>query len=193
MKRSTLLVSALVLAIAWPSVAMADDPASFAIHGPAGTYQVVAPGPVTIEYLANAIVIRWGDVPTPIPPAPDPIPTPTPTPTPDPPAPFPSPDGLRVLMVYETNDLASYPPDQKNVMYDKTFRDYLTKTCVEWRVYDKDTDISSGSEPIKTAMTLPRESLPWIVISNGKTGYSGPIPGNADLAQKLVAKYEVTK
>ena len=70
-----------------------------------------------------------------------PRPTPTPTPAPLPPAPIPV-EGLRVLIVFETADLAKLPSGQQAILYGQTFRDYLDSVCVlgsdnkthEWQI-----------------------------------------------------------
>ncbi len=54
---------------------------------------------------------------------------------------------------------------------------------------DKDTDVSSLAAHWQAAMKRPRGSLPWIVVSNGTTGYEGPLPANLDATTALVLKY----
>jgi hypothetical protein len=130
--------------------------------------------------------------PGPVPPAPTPVP---PGPTPIPP-PIPGP-GLRVLVVYESGDLSRLPAGQMAALYSKTFRDLLNAKCAvgpdgktrEWRIFDADVDLSGESDTWKAAMSRPRKSLPWIVVSNGTTGHEGPFPATADEAVKLVEKY----
>ena len=39
------------------------------------------------------------------------------------------------------------------------------------------------------AMLRKRGALPWIVISNGVSGYEGPLPANPDETIKLMSKY----
>lgn len=129
-------------------------------------------------------------------PDPEPGPGPQPEPTPDNPAPIPE-AGFRVLMVYETATVGELPKEQSSVLFSKKVRDYLDSKCVvgtdgktrEWRIWDKDTD-ASGAGPIwGKVMKRERKSIPWVVISTGKTGYEGPLPGSVDDALKLLKKY----
>src|SRR4029079_5276600 len=101
-----------------------------------------------------------------------------PVPPPDPPGPTPIPaQGLRVLMVYETSELNKMPPQQLLVLHSQTITDYMNSHCAkvgtqpEWRKFDKDTDVSKQSTIWQDAMKRPRQSIPWLVVSNGKDGY----------------------
>lgn len=142
-------------------------------------------------------VVEIGGIPDPLPPDPGPGPTPTPTPTPTPPAPIPL-IGLRVLMVYETSELPKYTKEQSTVFFSKSVRDYLNSNCPigpdgktrEWRIYDKDVDVSGESKTWQDAMKRDRKSTPWVIISNGKTGYEGPLPENVDKTLELLKKYQ---
>jgi len=130
---------------------------------------------------------------------------PRPPPTPDdddpkPPAPDQEPpidgDGLRVLIVYESSELNQLTADQRDIFYGQTVRKYLTENCVqqdrysEWRILDQDTSfVDAGSRWVK-ALARPRTSLPWILISNGKTGYEGPLPATASETIELIKRYK---
>jgi hypothetical protein len=117
---------------------------------------------------------------------------PKPGPGPDPdqdvkPAPIPEP-GFRVLFVFEAADLTKYDRGQANAMRAKEVADYLAAKCVkgpdgktpETRAYDKDTPMDAAPKLWRDAMARPRTSLPWVVVSNGRTGYEGPVPFNKD-------------
>jgi hypothetical protein len=102
---------------------------------------------------------------------------------PQPPAPIVG-DGLRVLVVLESADLSKLDHDTGAELNGKTLADYLNATCAkgpdgkspEWRIWDKDVPLSEVSQTWKDAMARPRSSLPWLTVSNGKTGYEGPLP-----------------
>lgn len=104
---------------------------------------------------------------------PDPKPDPKPIPTPDA-APYPSP-GLTAMIVYETAESTSSLSD---VMSGAKTNDYMAAKGIKggFLKLDKDVDVSGLPEWAKAAFTVPRKSLPWLVISNSKTGYSGEVP-----------------
>ena len=59
----------------------------------------------------------------------------------------------------------------------------------EYRIWDKDVDTSHVSDIWKQAMELPRDSLPWIIVSNGKTGISTKLPDDIAETKALAGKY----
>lgn len=162
---------------------------------------VVSVKALTVDWTAKkflndfgSIKVIIGGVIPPTPPTPDP-PKPDPNP-PTPPAPIPS-AGLRVLIVYETADLGKLPIAQANVLTSKTLRDYLDSRCVngtdsktkEWRIWDKDVSTANVPKLWQNAMARPRQSLPWITISNGAAGFEGPLPTNTDDTITLIKKW----
>lgn len=132
-----------------------------------------------------------------VPPGPEPgpfPPVPPKPPEPDVKPPIPG-DGLRVLIVYETGDLANSETDA--ILRGGKVRGYLSVNCAkgpngvtpEARIYDKDIDQTNMPQIWKDAMARPRKQVPWIIISNGKTGYEGPLPKNVDETIGLIDKY----
>ncbi len=137
----------------------------------------------------STINISIGDVPGPTPPIP-PVP-------PDPPAP-PAPivaDGYRVIYLYESNDKLKYTRDQFNAMFGLANRVWLDANCAKearipstaanptaaaYWILEPTQDVSAlpkyWGDAINAAKAQPGFSLPWIIISNGKTGFSGPLP-----------------
>jgi len=105
--------------------------------------------------------------------------------------------GFRVLMVYESEDLTKLPPAQKSVLQSTIVREYLNAKCSkgadgktpDYRILDAHTDTTSDSKWWQDAMKRKRDSLPWIVISDGTTGYEGPLPKTVDEALALFKKY----
>jgi hypothetical protein len=135
-------------------------------------------------------------------PLPPPTPEPDVEPKPKPPEPKPEPapipgDGLRVLVVYESADLSKMPASQVSMLQSKQLLDYLDTNCPigddgklrEWRIWDKDVPTSNVSKTWREAMLRPRTSLPWIVISNGKTGFEGPLPKTLPETMDLLKKW----
>lgn len=120
-----------------------------------------------------------------------PIP-PDPGPGPKPPDPGPTPipvDGFKVVVVYESADLSKIPLAQTTLLNSATWREYA-RSKGEWRAIDKDvSDIGNDKQWVKDVLKRPRASTPWVIVSNGKTGYEGPLPANLDAMMALLKKY----
>ncbi len=138
-------------------------------------------------------ILDAGIAPIPPPVPPDPPKPPTPPPTP---APIPV-DGFRVMIVYETSKLGELPASQVSVITSVKIREYLNSKCVkgpdgktpEARFFDPDTVVTTESKLWQDALKRPRGALPTILISDGKTGYEGPLPLTVDDTLKLLQKY----
>ena len=106
--------------------------------------------------------------------------------------------GNRVLIVYESSDKSAYPADQLLILNSQRLARYLDENCAkgtkgnpDWRIWDKDVDTDHGPvDPVwKEAMALPRTSIPWLIVTNGKVGgYTGPLPANVDDVIVICAK-----
>lgn len=129
--------------------------------------------------------------------APEPGPEPGPGPQPPGPTPGPAPidgSGLRVLIVFESSDNLSHA--HMSLIYGADYRSFLNGICVkegqtpEWRILDKDTQFKSQSKWSK-ALARPRQSLPWIIVSNGTSGYEGPLPESVSEAKEIVQRFAV--
>jgi hypothetical protein len=141
--------------------------------------------------------IQVGKAP-PIPPTPDPDPPGPNPPGPDPDNPAPIPlAGFRVLITYESGKLSEMPAKQMNILYDQQLRQYLDSKCVvgkdgktkEWRIWDADVDKSGAEKHWQDAATRKKDKLPWILISDGKRGYEGPLPEDTAKTIELLKKY----
>lgn len=119
-------------------------------------------------------------------------PVPPTPPGPEPPGPGPVPiptEGLRVLFVTESGD--GWPA----IIRAQEVRDYLNAKCIkvgnqpEWRVFDPQQDVSNESKIWQDAMKIERKSLPWLIISNGTSGYSDALPATKDELMRLLKQY----
>lgn len=102
----------------------------------------------------GSVSLYVGDVDPPKPPDPKPPgPTPSPSPMPE--------GGFRALVVFESGDLDTLP-ERQPLLYAKKVRDYLNERCVkgpknrDWRIYDKDLDVSGDAKWVQDAMKRPR-------------------------------------
>jgi hypothetical protein len=129
--------------------------------------------------------------PTPVPPGPQPVP-PSPTPPTPSVAPIEGP-GLRVLMVVESGEPLELPI--QDVLYGRKVRDFMTANCIkvdgvaDWRIVDPDTQYTDREQRFAKALQRPRTSVPWLIISNGVTGYEGPFPGGPDATLTLIQSF----
>lgn len=118
-----------------------------------------------------------------------------PPPPPDGEAPIPD-AGNRALFVYESGDVSKLPRSQLIVLNSAAVRDYLNAHCVvgpdgktrEWRLWDADVSTVGESPLWQRAFARPRKSTPWLILSNGRTGYEGPLPATVDETLALMRK-----
>lgn len=151
----------------------------------AGRYAFAAVAAKGGEQSRADFVVVVGDPP----PGPGPAPVPPgPGPSPDPPAPIAG-DGFKVLIVYEKKDQHKLTPGQINTLWGQKFRDYMVSKKGEYLLLDKDEDVGVAGKVWADAMARPRTSLPWIIVSNGRTGFEGPLPGHAEEINLLLRKY----
>lgn len=126
-------------------------------------------------------------------PGPGPKPDPDPVPVPDGLAPITEP-GFRVLIVYESKDLSKLPAAQQAILFDQDVRAYLTAKCVkgadgktsEWRMVDPNVVVAPDSVVWAKALARERKALPWLIVSDGKRGFEGPLPANKADAMKII-------
>lgn len=139
-------------------------------------------------------VVTVEGVAPPVPPGPNP-------PGPNPPDPVnPAPiagDGFKVLILEDSTQRAKLPATQLSVIMGSKVREFFKSKCVkgpdgktpEARIWDPSDDFTGESKAWQDAVKRPRKSLPWIIISNGKTGYEGPLPDTVDKTIELMTKY----
>lgn len=172
-----------------PPALLKDSRSAVVMAGRAGRYRLLAYGAKDNAASPPAVVVVVVGEAPPTPPVP-------PDPTPPSPAPIPV-AGFRVLIVYETAELSKLPPEQLVALNSQEVRQYLQAHCVlgpdgktrEWRLWDKDVNTSGESPLWQAAMQRPRQSVPWIILSDGKTGFEGPLPSDTAALLALLKKY----
>lgn len=118
-----------------------------------------------------------------------PAPGPAPGPTPDV---QPITEGVAVLIVEETADRQNLPESQLQIFRGTELRRWMDDNKVAHRMWDQDLngdDLKHEDKGWQDAMSQPRQAVPWIYISNGKTGFSGPLPQTVDATKDLVGRY----
>ena len=99
--------------------------------------------------------------------------------------------GLKMLLLYENDpaELVKLPQSQLSIIQSQKLRAKLKEAGADFRIWDKDVNVSNETEYWKNAIKLPHGPLPWIWISNGSDGVNGPLPKSLDDMIKLVEKY----
>lgn len=151
----------------------------------------------TFDFKAGTLTNRYGSLTLTVgdvPPGPGPKP-----PEPKPPEPKPVGKLGKALIVYETADLSKMPRPQHAVLFSKTVRDYLSAKCVTepdgktraWRIFDKDVDASSDTRGWADLLKRPRQSVPWVVLTDaaGAVLHEGPLPGDVEQTLALLRKW----
>lgn len=112
-------------------------------------------------------------------------------------APFPSPDGLRVLIVEETEHRPDLPRPQLDILTanDATsVRAWLKANALEFRIFDKDSKADRDTAVWQAAMKAnPPSPPPYMLAANGKRGFSIPLPADRAAALAALAKVKGNK
>ena len=137
--------------------------------------------------------------PPPPDPTPDPTPDPDPIPEPTPAAPFPTTEpGLHVLILYEgqPTDDEHMPPSQLSIFTSAKVRQWLEANTTAHRVWDDDFTLEQMAHAPPTfrdayglVLEQSRGVVPWIAISDGQTGFTGPLPESIDALIQLLEQY----
>jgi hypothetical protein len=120
-------------------------------------------------------------------------PTPSPTPTPVPPEIETGP--ISVLIVEQDSDRRNSEYIQYlNSMQSPLIRSYMDQRGkkvggADWLVLDVDSDVRHLPAFWQDAFNQSRDSLPWILITNGKSGFAGPLPRTEAETLSLLKKY----
>lgn len=142
------------------------------------------------DYGSVVLVTDSGPTPGPTPPGPTP-------PGPDP-APLPT-DKLAVMIIEDESNRRDLTKGQLESITSTLFRTWVKSKVGKdsggqplFRLYDVTTDLSHEDKFWQDAMKVDRKSLPWLLVSNGKGGYSGPLLGTVAENKAIIEKYATT-
>lgn len=108
----------------------------------------------------------------------------------DPPEPPPiDGDGLSVLIVRETLQTKDLPASQVGIFTSVDLRRFIESHDGELQILDPDVDTQFIDSKWSQGLQQPRDSLPWIYISNGTSGTSVPLPANVDETKDLIERF----
>lgn len=159
-----------------------------------GLFQIIAHGGEGV-YCKVWFSIKSGTDP----PTPDPDPV---DPKPDP-EPNPQPGKLMVIMVKDLSRVSELSPKQLEILLSTKIREYTATHCKtgtdgktpEFKVFNVDTVIEGESPEIKEGFAAAakeikeKNGIAWLAVSNGKSGWSGPLPENEEKTLELLKKY----
>lgn len=183
----------------FPVELLKDTKTAVVVASSPGKYRLIAytaEGDVPSLPVTATIDVEGTTPPVP-PPGPTPDPTPPQPPTPPlPPAPIPV-AGLRVLIVYDATKETELPVSQQAIIRGKKMDDYLNAKCAigpdgktrEFRMWPATTVLTDDVPPLWVeAMKREKKSFPWLMVSDGKTGYEGPLPQTVDQTIAIIDK-----
>jgi hypothetical protein len=109
--------------------------------------------------------------------------------------------GLRVLVIYKDADYNQYTADQRAIITSLSFRQYLDKNCAKdakaqnntaYRIWHEELNVAGDGPEWVKAYARPRNLTsggPWLIVSNGKTGFEGQAPKTMKEIKDLMSKY----
>lgn len=104
------------------------------------------------------------------------------------PAPIPE-AGNHVLIVAETETQHALPAGQLDIITSNTWRQAWLARGGQIRVLDPSHPHPNDAPKWQAAMQRKRDSLPWAIVSNGKTGFEGPLPASLAAWDALLDAY----
>lgn len=113
-----------------------------------------------------------------------------PRPEPGPgPSPQPSPfvaETLHVLIVRESENVT---PQQQAILDAGAWQDYVRSRQGRYLIHDPDSPTDRLDATWRDALSRPHGPLPWIVVSNGRSGTEGPLPNSLDGLLDLLKRF----
>ena len=92
--------------------------------------------------------------------------------------------GLNLLIVEESEDTDDLPRGQQEILGTVPFLKGWS-----YRIDDPTDPEPNDLQHWQDAMKRPRTTLPWVIISNGSTGFEGPLPATLPEFEKLLVQY----
>lgn len=100
-------------------------------------------------------------------------------------------DKLSVLIVQQTEDVGKLSKAQREILQNSTeLRRWMKSNDADFRQFDADEDGQFLDAKWKAAMAVPRQSLPWLVVANPKSGFTGPLPPTIEETLALLEKFK---
>lgn len=97
--------------------------------------------------------------------------------------------GFHALVIEDRLQRGSLPVEQLAAITSVEINDLVEAKGGQLKVYDQSQDVSQMEDWIQKAMSLPRDSLPWLVLDNNGRGTSRPAPKNIPEFKALLESY----
>lgn len=98
-------------------------------------------------------------------------------------------DGLHILIIEETAERHTMPPEQQAILASVKLREAVQAAGGQMRIFDDDTDLSGVESVWRDLMAVERDGLPWLLVVNGRRGVSRELPGTVDEVVAIVEQY----
>lgn len=97
-------------------------------------------------------------------------------------------EGLHVLIVADKTNL---PRAQETAIACDELRGWVSDHHALFHVWAPNQDTTSEAPEWQAAMKLPRESDPWLIVSQkGKPNFNAPLPADTKALMEVLRKYE---
>lgn len=145
---------------------------------------------IGLSSATNQGCITWPDWPIPTPVDPDDQDPPGPDEDEDEPqGPIPLP-GLYVLIIEEMDNRSQLPESQLQILRDSKWREYVYNKGGQPLVWDQHVNLDKSLPVWKEVMNLPRERLPWVIISDYPDGGTmQPLPSDLEQFNSLLKRW----
>ena len=105
--------------------------------------------------------------------------------------------GLRVMIVEETAERTKLPKEQVAIFGSEEVRALLNEKCTKekegnhpaWWIFDDDSSLENIPKSWQKAFEKRYQPPPSVMVSNGRKGFSGPLPKDVENFKTLINKY----
>lgn len=99
--------------------------------------------------------------------------------------------GFHLLIKEESSKRRDLPESQLSIFTSSEIDEFVKSQGGSMRILDQHADTTHELPVWQTAMKCEHKSLPWLLVSNGKAGYSGPLPANIAETKAIMERFKV--
>lgn len=93
------------------------------------------------------------------------------------------------IIIEERTQRNQLSPEELQPIIDQSVEDATTQGGGTYELINKGQDLSELALPVREAVNRATQ-YPWLIVSNGKSGYEGPLPGTLAETLDMVRKYK---